>query len=157
MRLAFPDSAQSILLPQYGSVGILDPPPSIRDADAYHLSTDVLATPFHLFIQHLYSLLALPLNPPYINPSPSASPLIPPNPFIQPISPWQVEQIMRTRTKENSEEARKTLAGIVRLVSKIKEMKVGAGVRNKVLGAVERLEKVRMNQVLTWPRVSDIY
>ena len=46
------------------------------------------------------------------------------------------------RTKENSEEARKTLQGIVRLVAKIKEMKVGEGVRGKVLGAVERLERV---------------
>ena len=50
---------------------------------------------------------------------------------------------MRVRARENSLEARKTLAGIVRLVSKIKEMKVGKGVRDKVLGAVERLEKVR--------------
>ena len=46
------------------------------------------------------------------------------------------------RTKENSEEARKTLKGIVRLVAKIREMKVGEGVRGKGLGAVERLEKV---------------
>ena len=47
------------------------------------------------------------------------------------------------RVRENSEEARKTLAGIVRLVSKIREMKVGEGVRAKILGAVERLEQVR--------------
>jgi len=46
------------------------------------------------------------------------------------------------RTKENSDEARKTLKGIIRLVANIKEMKVGEGVRGKVLGAVERLEKV---------------
>ncbi len=46
------------------------------------------------------------------------------------------------RARENSEEARKTLAGIVRLVRKIKEMKVGEGVRGKVLGAVEGLEQV---------------
>lgn len=50
---------------------------------------------------------------------------------------------MRQRAKENSEEARKTLAGIVRLVKKIKEMKVGPGVRDMVLGAVQALEKVR--------------
>lgn len=46
------------------------------------------------------------------------------------------------RARENSDEARKTLAGIVRLVAKIREMKVGRGVRDKVLGAVERLEMV---------------
>ena len=46
------------------------------------------------------------------------------------------------RGSENSQEARKTLAGIVRLVAKIKEMKVGEGVRSRVFGAVERLERV---------------
>ena len=50
--------------------------------------------------------------------------------------------MLRQRAKENSEEARKTLAGIVRLVGKIKEMKLEKGVRDTVLGAVERLEKV---------------
>jgi phosphatidylinositol glycan class S len=54
------------------------------------------------------------------------------------------------RTRENSDEARKTLAGIVRLVSKIKEMKVGEGVRNKVLGAVERLEMVSSTERSKW-------
>ena len=53
------------------------------------------------------------------------------------------------RTKENSEEARKTLQGIVRLVAKIKEMKVGEGVRGKVLGAVERLERVSEGVAIT--------
>jgi phosphatidylinositol glycan class S len=70
------------------------------------------------------------------------SPYDEPSPLIPDISPWQIEQVMRMRTKENSEEARKTLAGIVRLVKKIKEMKVEEGVRDKVLGAVERLEQV---------------
>jgi len=54
------------------------------------------------------------------------------------------------RTKENSEEARKTLQGIVRLVAKIKEMKVGEGVRGKVLGAVERLERVSRGVAVHW-------
>jgi phosphatidylinositol glycan class S len=51
--------------------------------------------------------------------------------------------VLRQRAKENSEEARKTLAGIVRLVGKIKEMKLEKGVRDTVLGAVERLETDR--------------
>jgi phosphatidylinositol glycan class S len=61
---------------------------------------------------------------------------------VPPLSSWQVDQVLRQRAKENSEEARKTLAGIVRLVGKIKEMKLEKGVRDTVLGAVERLEKV---------------
>jgi phosphatidylinositol glycan class S len=68
--------------------------------------------------------------------------LNPPSDLIPPLSIWQVDQVLRQRAQENSEEARKTLAGIVRLVGKIKEMKLEKGVRDKVLGAVERLEKV---------------
>lgn len=49
---------------------------------------------------------------------------------------------------ENELEARKTLSGIGRLVGKIKEMKVGEGVRDMVLGAVERLEKVNLMQMI---------
>lgn len=44
--------------------------------------------------------------------------------------------------RENEDEARKTLVGIGRLVAKIKEMQVGEAVRDRVLGAVERLEQV---------------
>jgi phosphatidylinositol glycan class S len=47
--------------------------------------------------------------------------------------------------RENEDEARKTLSGIVRLVTKIKEMQLGEGVRGKVLGAVERLERVSLD------------
>lgn len=136
------DSAQSFLLPQYGAVTLLNPPASASSAKSFHLPLETLGEPFHLFTQHLYSLLALPTNPPYIEHALTPSPLLPSSPLSPSLSPWQVEQIYRMRTKENSEEARKTLAGIVRLVKKIKEMKVGEGVRNKVLGAVEKLEKV---------------
>ena len=109
---------------------------------ANHLPLEALEASFHLFTQSLYSLLSLPLNPPYIVQPLPPSPLIPPSPFLTPLSPWQVEQVYRQRTHENAEEARKTLKGIVRLVSKIKEMKVGEGVRGKVLRAVESLEQV---------------
>lgn len=74
--------------------------------------------------------------------------MAPPSDLIPPLSSWQVDQVLRQRTRENSEEARKTLAGIVRLVGKIKEMKLEKGVRDTVLGAVERLEKVRPDHPL---------
>jgi phosphatidylinositol glycan class S len=54
--------------------------------------------------------------------------------------------------RENSDEARKTLGGIVRLVAKINEMQVGEGVRGKVLSAVEKLE-----QVSALPTVLQLY
>lgn len=125
-------------------------PPSTRTSSSisYHLPLETLESSFHLFTQHLYSLLALPPLPPSISTSPSLSPLQRPSDLVQPISYWQVNQILRMRTTENSDEARKTLAGIVRLVSKIKEMKVGEGVRGKVLGAVERLEQVCLSMSL---------
>jgi phosphatidylinositol glycan class S len=88
--------------------------------------------------------LALPHLPEseYLHPCPSHSPFNAPSDLTPPLSLWQVDQVFRQRAKENSDEARKTLAGIVRLVGKIKEMKLEKGVRDTVLGAVERLEKV---------------
>lgn len=136
------DSAQSFLLPQYGAVTILDPPASTSPEAVYHLGPSVLEAPFHLFTQHLYSLLALPQLPRTISPNPPLNPLSPPSYLIPDISPWQVDHILRMRTLENSQEARQTLSGIVRLVAKIREMKVGPLVRDRVLGAVERLEQV---------------
>jgi phosphatidylinositol glycan class S len=57
---------------------------------------------------------------------------------------WQLESVARQRMRENEDEARKTLVGIGRLVKKIKEMQVGEEVRGRVVGAVERLEKVSL-------------
>ncbi|KAK8844094.1 hypothetical protein IAR55_006888 [Kwoniella newhampshirensis] len=145
MRLSTPDSAQSFLLPQFGGVVLLNPPPSTPSASTYHLPFSALTPAFHLFTQHLYSLLALPPTPDKIHPSPPPTPLHAPSSLIQPITPWQVHQVLLARTRENSEEARKTLMGIVRLVKKIREMKVGQVVRGKVLGAVERLEQLSSN------------
>lgn len=137
------DSADSFLLPQYGSVALLNPATS-DSSSTYHLSLENLNPSFHLFTQHLYSLLALPHLPKseYLHPCPPASPISPPSDLIPPLSSWQVDQVFRQRAQENSDEARQTLAGIVRLVGKIKEMKLEKGVRDTVLGAVEALEKV---------------
>ncbi|OCF39417.1 phosphatidylinositol glycan, class S [Kwoniella heveanensis CBS 569] len=144
MRLSTSESAQSFLLPQFGGVVLLNPPSSLPPSEAYDLPLAALAPSVHLFTQHLYSLLALPtlLDPGKIHPPPPASPFHPPSPLWQGITPWQVYQVYLSRGKENAEEAIKTLVGIKRLVAKIREMKVGEGVRGKVNGAVERLEKV---------------
>ncbi len=56
---------------------------------------------------------------------------------------------------ENSDEARKTLSGIVRLVDKIKEMKVGEGVREMVISAVEKLEQVKDPVFCNWRNCVD--
>nr|ODN90521.1 phosphatidylinositol glycan, class S [Cryptococcus depauperatus CBS 7841] len=140
------DTAQSFLLPQYGGVVLLNPSIPSSDISVFHLSMSALTPSFHLFTQHLYSLLALPALP-YasnkLNTPPPLSPLQPPNDLIQPLTPWQVYQIMLARSKENCEETIKTLNGIVKLVRKIREMKVGQGVKAIVTGAVEKLELVQ--------------
>lgn len=141
MHISTPDAGDAFLLPQFGGVVLLNPPKEASQG-AWHLDLAALEGSFHLFTQHLYSLLALPTYPDKLHPAPPASPQIEPSRLIPPFGKWGLHAFMRSRTKENSEEARKTLAGIVRLVSKIKEMKLGPGVRDKVLGAVERLERV---------------
>ena len=138
------DDAKSFLLPQFGSVFLLNPPQDLNH-DPIHLPMPVLDEPFDHFTQHLYALLSLPTISPKISPCPASSPNTPIEPFAQPLTPWQLEEVMRVRARENSLEARKTLAGITRLVSKIKEMKLGPGVRDMVLGAVQKLEKVNQS------------
>ncbi|ODO04810.1 hypothetical protein I350_05420 [Cryptococcus amylolentus CBS 6273] len=144
MRLASPDSAKSFLLPQFGGVVVINPPET--SAPAYHLSSPALTPAFHLFTQHLYSLLALPHLPYETNKlhiPPPSSPFHPQSISLQPLTPWQVHQVELARMRENAVEARKTLMGIVRLVRKIVEMKVGEGVRRMVSGAVSRLEEAQ--------------
>ncbi|WVR09020.1 hypothetical protein IAU60_006080 [Kwoniella sp. DSM 27419] len=148
MRLATSDTALSFLIPQFGGVVILNPPPSLPSAEAFHLTLPSLAPSFHLFAQHLYSLLALPtlLETNKIHAPPASSPRLPRSPLWQGITPWQVYQVYLSRGRENVEEAVKTLVGIKRLVAKIREMKVGEGVRGKVNGAVQRLEQLSSDQ-----------
>ncbi|WWC63970.1 uncharacterized protein I303_106576 [Kwoniella dejecticola CBS 10117] len=148
MRLATVDGAQSFLLPQFGSVHILNPPSLLSSssvsATSYHLPGTALKPSFHLFTQHLYALLALPTlyEKGKIHLPPPSSPLLPRNEIWQGITPWQMHQILDSRTRENTEEAKKTLVGIKRLVLKIKEMKFGENVRSKVIGSIENLEKI---------------
>ncbi|KIR64069.1 phosphatidylinositol glycan, class S [Cryptococcus bacillisporus CA1873] len=152
MRLAVPDSAQAFLLPQFGGVVILNAPFASFQSHSYHLSCIALAPAFHLFTQHLYSLLALPslpYTPNKLHLPPPPSPFHRPSSLMQPLSPWQVHQVLLARLEENFQEGKKTLKGIVRLVRKIGEMKVGEGVRDTVLGAVIRLEKVQQSANLT--------
>ncbi|OCF56400.1 hypothetical protein L486_06344 [Kwoniella mangroviensis CBS 10435] len=145
MKLVGQDSPHSFLLPQFGSVYLLNPPSTQPSSgETYHLPSSALTSSFHLFTQHLYSLLAIPelYDPGKIHLPPSSSPLLPRSQLWQPISSWQIHQILESRLKENLEESKKTLIGIKRLVDKIKEMKVGKNVRDDVSGAVERLESI---------------
>lgn len=148
------DSAQAFLLPQFGGVVILNAPFASFQSHSYHLSCIALAPAFHLFTQHLYSLLALPsllYTPNKLHLPPPPSPFHRPSSLMQPLSPWQVHRVLLARLEENFQEGKKTLKGIVRLVRKIGEMKVGEGVRDTVLGAVIRLEKVQVRIRFPFP------
>jgi len=60
-----------------------------------------------------------------------------------PLSEWQINALLRRRTRENAEGAGQTLKSIVSLVEKLGNMPVGMDVRGDVLRALEELESVR--------------
>lgn len=62
--------------------------------------------------------------------------------ITEPLSPWQLDTVLRMRNLENAREARKTLGGIVRLFDKIEVMEIHAEVREKILGAIAKLEQL---------------
>lgn len=136
-------NATSFLIPQFGSVVLLNPP---AEKGVYTLSLDALDGPFKQFTEHLYGLLSLPALPEKLHhcpePAPETGETRAQRGLREPLSVWQLDTILRVRLAETADEARKTLGGIVRLVDKIKEMQLGPGVRDKVLGAVRRLEEV---------------
>ncbi|BEI84378.1 hypothetical protein CcaverHIS002_0409820 [Cutaneotrichosporon cavernicola] len=136
-------NATSFLIPQFGSVVLLNPP---AEAGAYTLSLDALDRPFKQFTEHLYGLLSLPALFDKLHPCPETVPkggkTRAQRGLRDPLTVWQLDTILRVRMAENAAEGRKTLGGIVRLVDKIKEMQLGSGVRDKVLGAVRRLEEL---------------
>lgn len=63
-----------------------------------------------------------------------------------PLSEWQVDALMRRRTRENVEGAVQTLNSIVKLVDQLKNMPVGMDVKGDVLHSLEQLEEVRVIQ-----------
>lgn len=139
--------ASSFLIPQFGSVVILNPPTEQGqghdDKTAYTLALAALDAPFAQFAAHLRSLLAIAARPSQLHPDPAPGrAALVARGVADPLSVWEMDTVLRTRLAETAAEARKTLAGIVRLVDKIKEMQLGEEVRDKILGAVRRLEGV---------------
>jgi phosphatidylinositol glycan class S len=130
--------SKAFLVPQKGSVLLLNPP--ALEAGAYHLGEDALSAALEQFVADMYALLDLPPIPAKLWPDAAAGRSV--RGLADPFTPYQLDTVMRQRLVETEAEARQTLAGIVRLVDKIEEMQVGPGVRDKVLGAVRRLEGV---------------
>ncbi|KAL1411135.1 GPI transamidase component [Vanrija albida] len=145
------ENADAFLIPQFGSVVLLNPPAS--GPKAYRLGLDALDAPFAQFVDHFYALLSIPARPAQVHPAPSDAARTARG-LASPLSPWQLDTVLRTRLAENAAEAKKTLAGIVRLIDKIDEMQVGAGVRDKILGAVRKLEGLPATARASSPRAA---
>ncbi|EJT52784.1 hypothetical protein A1Q1_01824 [Trichosporon asahii var. asahii CBS 2479] len=144
MSLPGTDASDTFLLPQFGSVVILNPPSSLKEDASYHLTESALDQPFSQFTSDFYKLLAIPTLPEKLHPCPEkkATKTRASRGVSEPFSPWQLDTALRMRHLENAREARKTLGGIVRLIDKIEEMEIHAAVREKILGAIAKLEQL---------------
>jgi phosphatidylinositol glycan class S len=59
-----------------------------------------------------------------------------------PISPWQLDAILRRRALENIQDSAETLQSIIKLVDKIENMPVKEDVRGDILEALSAFEMV---------------
>ncbi|KII84281.1 hypothetical protein PLICRDRAFT_46135 [Plicaturopsis crispa FD-325 SS-3] len=121
--------SSAFLLPQWGGISIYNPP---AEATTHlELSTSQLDEPFSAFSTQLLALLGVPRLPTGI-PSTDRSPL----------TPWQIDALLRKRAIENTEESQETLQSIVKLVQQIGNMPVGQYVKGDVQDALSALEKL---------------
>ncbi|KAL7415476.1 phosphatidylinositol-glycan biosynthesis class S protein [Mrakia frigida] len=132
-------TSTSFLIPQQGSLVLLNPAPSPSSSSSSTLSPSLLHPPLLSHLRHLRRLLGLP----------SPSIFLPPNTtFAQsqsnPLSltRWELSWLARARTLQNVRDSVEGVRGLERLVSKIGEMRVGKGVRDDVFGAVGELEEI---------------
>lgn len=116
----------------------------MQEDASYHLTGTALDQPFSQFTSDFYKLLAIPPLPEKVHPCPekNATKSRASRGVSEPLSPWQLDTVLRMRHAENAREARKTLGGIVRLIDKIEEMEIHAAVREKILGAIAKLEQL---------------
>ena len=128
-----PRSTSGFIIPQWGGVIVYNPGhPSAPKSGAQI---------FSLFRSQLLSLLGVPALPANVRLSAN------PDGNFFPLSKWQVDALMRRRTRENMEGSAQTLASIIKLVDKLENMPVGMDVKGDVLRALEQLEEVCQFQV----------
>lgn len=116
----------------------------MKENASYHLTESALDQPFSQFTSDFYKLLAIPTLPEKLHtcPEKKVTKTRASRGVSEPFSPWQLDTALRMRHLENAREARKTLGGIVRLIDKIEEMEIHAAVREKILGAIAKLEQL---------------
>ncbi|KAI0346662.1 hypothetical protein BDW22DRAFT_1352823 [Trametopsis cervina] len=119
-----PSSSDAFILPQWGGITISNKAPP-------HMTAENLEHIFLTFRRQLMSLLGLPSLPPHVDYDQSL-----------PFTDWQLDALVRLRTKQNVENSKETLKSIVALVNQIENMPVGQDVKGDVLGALDALETV---------------
>lgn len=128
--------SNSFIVPQWGSVVILDPSSlhTTNDSLRMHLSTTDMADPFNAFRTQLLVLLGVLPLPPSVSFGSSSSHC--------PLSDWQLDALLRSRALENTRDSKEALSSIVKLVDQIKNMPVGQDVKGDVQGALDAIEQV---------------
>ncbi|KAG8831599.1 GPI transamidase component [Serendipita sp. 399] len=131
-----PLKSPAFIIPQWGGVVLFNP--------SFIQSPRNAAEIFSLFRTQLLTLLGvsqLPSNV-VIAPGPDGS--------KEPLSPWQIDALLRQRIRENTEGSIQALTSIIKLVNQLKNMPVGTDVKGEILQAIEQLEM--MNTPETSPR-----
>ncbi|KAG0704920.1 phosphatidylinositol-glycan biosynthesis class S protein-domain-containing protein [Suillus ampliporus] len=122
-----PTSQSSFLLPQWGSIFILN---DEHNPSSLHLSYNDLKPVFRNFATQLAALLGVPPVP--IGLSVGESTIL---------SDWQLDALLRRRALQNVQGSQDTLYSIVKLVDQINNMPVGQVVRDDVLDALASLHE----------------
>lgn len=120
-------SSDAFILPQWGGIAILN-------KAVHHLSLTDLDHTFATFRHQLLSLLGVPTLPPGVEYNRS-----------QPFTDWQLDALVRLRTRQNVENSKETLKSIVALVDQIENMPVGQDVKGDVQDALSALDMVRLD------------
>ncbi|KAF5379200.1 hypothetical protein D9615_005907 [Tricholomella constricta] len=123
-------SSTSFLLPQWGSILILNPQDSFPLSK---LSSPSLRPVFSAFSIHLLSLLGVPSLPPGIKEISDDHHVL---------TDWQLDSLLRYRALSNARGSKDTLRSIVNLVDQIENMPVGQDVRGDIQGALVALEEM---------------
>lgn len=121
-----PSSANAFILPQWGGITILN-------KATPHLSASELDHVFTTFRRQLLSLLGVPPLPPHVEYDQE-----------EPFTDWQLDALVRLRTRQNVDNSKDTLKSIVALVNQIENMPVGQDVKGDVQGALNALDKVQL-------------
>lgn len=136
-----PLSTTGFIIPQWGGVIVYNP--------GHPSAPKAAAQIFALFRSQLLSLLGVPALPAKVRLT------VNPDGVFVPLSKWQIDALMRRRTRENMEGSAQTLTSIIKLVDKLENMPVGMDVKGDVLRALEELEQVNATKSFIMWRLNE--